>query len=864
MGRKLIICLTVVMMCVTMFTSIAFMNEKEYIKNVRAYIIGIDSSLNLSIMFYKNEPHIKLKDLLKITKFQFNHNKSDNTLEFIREGKKVIIDVNSGKIHYENLSSDIAALKKYDDEIWIPMYPTLNYLNTSAEIIDDAIIFNVAEITLSKFLSDFNNLIVSTNKHSVQIDSDNVMYEKMLSLAALIDVIRHGRIIDSISWVYDDKLYQEALIRILGQDTSNLLEKVIDKVSIPESMIKICMETQWFESLTKFEQVKMVDKAVKTFGMVSHISDFIDIGLSVSAIKEIGNKNMEILKDGVLKSTISSPFDEMFRDKVNELVNIYESKGLGVTSAEVREIALKAADVYIDNAIDFLDMKITILKEGSKLAVYTVDKAYKLFGFDPNIRRKFLLRHNYYMIQKDVRDLFMSAKKVSKDVVNIDKDYIDNIYALPQLYLMVARSADIDLFDGDERITIHRDKLIEYLSYSKSDLMLDSPTTNEYKISSKDIWEMKEVNLEPKITWLDMDFDYITHFSEGLISVGLNEKYGYIDKKGKAIPLKYGFTWDFNGGLAAVRLNGKCGYIDKNGKEIIPLKYDYAGSFSEGLAAVELNGKSGYIDKTGKEIIPFKYDSAWMFGDGVAIVGSLYKTGPSVFEYRYKYGLIDKTGKEITSLKYDSMNYFNEGLASAKLNSNLIYINKLGEEVLTLKYDEGRNFNEGLAAVSIENHSNRKWGYIDKTGKEIIPLKYSDDEGYHDYPIIDFREGLAMVKSNNKWGFIDKTGKEIIPLKYDSADLFYGGLACVSIGEYPNNKYGYIDKTGKEVISLKYDLAWGFYEELALVKANEKYGYINKAGEEVVPIIYDKATSIVDGVAIIKLNGKWGIMKFLL
>ncbi|MDR2027184.1 MAG: WG repeat-containing protein [Prevotellaceae bacterium] len=51
-------------------------------------------------------------------------------------------------------------------------------------------------------------------------------------------------------------------------------------------------------------------------------------------------------------------------------------------------------------------------------------------------------------------------------------------------------------------------------------------------------------------------------------------------------------------GRARVGLNGKYGYIDKNGKEIIPLKYNNAGRSSEGLFPVKLNGKWGCTDKT--------------------------------------------------------------------------------------------------------------------------------------------------------------------------------------------------------------------------------------------------------------------------
>jgi hypothetical protein len=57
----------------------------------------------------------------------------------------------------------------------------------------------------------------------------------------------------------------------------------------------------------------------------------------------------------------------------------------------------------------------------------------------------------------------------------------------------------------------------------------------------------------------------------------------------------------FNEGLTSVKLNGKYGFVDKTGKEIIPLKYDECALFfNEGLTSVKLNGKYGFVDKDRK------------------------------------------------------------------------------------------------------------------------------------------------------------------------------------------------------------------------------------------------------------------------
>ena len=79
----------------------------------------------------------------------------------------------------------------------------------------------------------------------------------------------------------------------------------------------------------------------------------------------------------------------------------------------------------------------------------------------------------------------------------------------------------------------------------------------------------------------------------------INKTFGNLTKKAtKSSNMESMYDWvgDFSEGLATVKLNDKYGYIDKTGKEIIPCKYNDAWNFSEGFAKVALNGKYGYID----------------------------------------------------------------------------------------------------------------------------------------------------------------------------------------------------------------------------------------------------------------------------
>ena len=271
---------------------------------------------------------------------------------------------------------------------------------------------------------------------------------------------------------------------------------------------------------------------------------------------------------------------------------------------------------------------------------------------------------------------------------------------------------------------------------------------------------------------IDEIFDDVSNRCVEFYKVKLNEKCNLLHKESNTLLCRrwYNNIMDFSEGLATVELNDKYGFIDETGREVIPCKYDWAEDFNDGLAQVCLNGKWGLVDKTGREVIPLKYNNVCLFYEGFARVN-----------LSGKWGFIDTTGKEVIPLKYDNAWNFFEGLAPVKLNRKWGFIDKTGREVIPLKYDDAWEFIEGgLAKVKL----NRKYGYIDKTGREVIPLKYDG--------IGKFQDGLAPVELNDKYGYIDKTGREVIPFKYDAVSPFYNGLARVQL----NNKWGYIDKRG--------------------------------------------------------------------
>jgi hypothetical protein len=226
-------------------------------------------------------------------------------------------------------------------------------------------------------------------------------------------------------------------------------------------------------------------------------------------------------------------------------------------------------------------------------------------------------------------------------------------------------------------------------------------------------------------------------FSEGLLRVEQNGKYGYMDKAGKmVIPPRYSNPQAFSEGLAAVNIQDKYGYIDRSGKMVIPTQFSEAGTFSEGLAPVQIdaNGdQAGYIDKSGKLVITGGEFSALRgFSEGLAAVRGKND----------KYGFIDKTGKFVIPPQFQRVGDFSEGLAAvepvdAAWPGNLAYINQKGEIVIKsmstvpdrpdrVEFDlHLYRFCGGVARVSVGKNQPGPFyddeGYINKEGIFIWP-----------------------------------------------------------------------------------------------------------------------------------------------
>ncbi|WP_146549001.1 WG repeat-containing protein [Rummeliibacillus suwonensis] len=292
-------------------------------------------------------------------------------------------------------------------------------------------------------------------------------------------------------------------------------------------------------------------------------------------------------------------------------------------------------------------------------------------------------------------------------------------------------------------------------------------------------------------------------FGSKLLAVKLEEKWGYMNSKGKmVIPAIFEDAHNFHEELASVKNNGKWGYIDTNGEFIVKAEYEEAApAFHESYTQVAKKGKWGIINKRGKIIIPLKYAETCAVGEGLTPI----KIGG-------KYGFMNMKGKMVIPAKYTHAYNFQNGLAPVKSKGKWGYINKSGKLIIPYKYIDVESFNKGYARVVLQKANNYFYGVINQKGKTVLEIKYNQI-----LPLNNEVAPFFIQRSPGKMsmGYISlKTGKTLFQVK-NSVNEFSEGYA---FGTYNGKLLNVVyDAEGKKTfLKNKYYQASTFYNDYAV------------------------------------------------
>lgn len=396
------------------------------------------------------------------------------------------------------------------------------------------------------------------------------------------------------------------------------------------------------------------------------------------------------------------------------------------------------------------------------------------------------------------------------------------------------------------------------LSYAR----IYSKGWNAYEgyINSKGRWvysEKNRINGNNSINQF-YKYDKVRAFSEGLMAVCFNDKWGYVDMNGnETIGLKYEKVSDFQDGLARVKhystlyIASYWSLITKNGNYLTHKRYIFIGEFKDEFAVVAIfNEKQrclfGCINEMGIEIIPLIYDGV----KSVKIFDNLY-----CVKKNKGWGFIDIKGNVIIDFKYDKIGFENEGLALVS-NGSLIsgtgwigtfgLIDEFGNEVISdfesigfMPYSHISN-NYLVFDFSFEDYISFLENYTSSyIGDRELSEKYEND-----FWKANFYDGVTRYSVNRKYGLIDINGKVLRKALYTPEEI----SSYIDILDDTN--YYYMEP-------ILFDYIWKPEFGLFKVRRGINFGFINTKGEEVVECKYQMAENFLNGISKVNLGGEY-------
>lgn len=338
----------------------------------------------------------------------------------------------------------------------------------------------------------------------------------------------------------------------------------------------------------------------------------------------------------------------------------------------------------------------------------------------------------------------------------------------------------------------------------------------------------------------------VSSFHDGLAVIKVNNKYGYINKKGK-IKIKpiYSYADDFNEGFAlackAKEEMHRCGYINTDNNPIIDFEYE-SGSIKQerirnktqvkdGLVLVKDTSKEAIFDTSGKQLSPFYYNKVVILGeDGIVAISN-----DDSEEKKYTIVNAKDDFKPITDEKFDVVLHCSNGMCAVgmqKSKNEVVYqyIDYEGKTVSNYKNNHYLYKFNSKGIVQAEQDG--KLVFINKTGELVTDKFYDRNYGECE------DEGCLVYNEDSMIVGIDEYGKEMFQLseKYSIVRAFTDGYALIEKynSETRENEYFYISKKGTIDLG-PYMYASPFSDGYALVKAQKNsFYFINTKGEKVI------------------------------
>lgn len=212
-----------------------------------------------------------------------------------------------------------------------------------------------------------------------------------------------------------------------------------------------------------------------------------------------------------------------------------------------------------------------------------------------------------------------------------------------------------------------------------------------------------------------MRYTDIDGYSNGIISVCDNGKYGFINDHGEPIcDIIYDSCVHDESIYLAVKQNGKWAYMKQSGEMVTPFMFDNVSPFQDnGYARVGVDGKEGVINLQGEWVVEPKYDH---IDYRIQHFPEIDQTLVRVTNQK-KDGIINLRGEELIPCKYESLWGWedSEGYIPARKDGKCGFITLEDKIAIPFEYDHANEFKDGKARVWLAHEC----FYIDKDGNRL-------------------------------------------------------------------------------------------------------------------------------------------------
>ena len=256
---------------------------------------------------------------------------------------------------------------------------------------------------------------------------------------------------------------------------------------------------------------------------------------------------------------------------------------------------------------------------------------------------------------------------------------------------------------------------------------------------------------------LPTEWEQVTFFDEvtDLAVVSVDGIYGAVNRDGEAvIPLIYHCAMLFSEGLLAVKKNDKWGYVDKNHNIVIPFEYENlrtygsaigaeflfngsfrgtVGYFRNGETIARKNGNMGFINTKNEIIFPFLYKE----------INSATDDYLCVSHDKLKYGLVNFKNEIILPFVYDRL--------SITYNDDYVSFGEKSDEVIE-NYDK-----ENQQLLDFQDDKLLKFGILNLKGEIIVPTV-----SYSEIKIVNNGKAMCFDYHKDECFVYDFVTKEII------------------------------------------------------------------------------------------------------